>query len=76
MQPDPFIQEAIATLLRILSEQLTKARNAAALAQEYIDLDNPNAAIGTLLNIEKAINQATFLFNTILTLHRTQRQKL
>ena len=64
------IQNAIAANLAALSERLSEAAALAKEAQEAMEQDNQNLAIGTVLDFEKRLPEAQALFAAAMALHR------
>lgn len=65
------IQAAIAANLAALSERLSEAAAMAKEAQEAMEQDNQNLAIGTVLDFEKRLPEAQALFAAAMALHRS-----
>jgi len=65
------IQKAIAANLAAMSERLAEAATLAKKAQEAMEQNNQNLAIGTVLSFKQRLPEAQALFNAAMALHRS-----
>lgn len=67
---NPTTEQVLAIILAALEETLGTAHAQTAEACGYINAGNRNAAIGTLIDLDRLLADATALRGTVLALHR------